>query len=366
MTADTDVFEVEMERKEEGVPDFYDVSLGSAPGGVAVSIEESAHASPDVKVMEGTYVIESRLCSETVLKAAAGWNVTVGTGTGEARQAWDVARFGRGYRLMNKASGLVLHLKTCRGGGTAVQREWDGSDAQLWRFREFGPGHRLVHRNGLALCVKKESGANRAVCMATLSRDHSPEQNWILRPVADGGKHGNPNEPVVLDDTYTIVASGGTVSSAKLSATGSSPALAVLSQAAANGQHWLVRRVADSHYQIVESGTSRVLGASPTSSEEVTLAVCSPGDAQLWEAQRRTAWTVTFTNKFSGRVLGVGADGVAVALFPADFAQRHRWYLNPIPRNLAYWRTKEGILALIIGVVGLAVLIGFLSSLPAR
>lgn len=292
-----------------------------------------------VNVPEGTYEISTAVNTDKVITSASaaiqnGIGLSISGNAGDTLQRFELISLGNGYyKIASETNGKVLDVADASTNiRTEVQLfEWNGSDAQKWRFSDAGDGYYYI-RSAVGTYLNLQDGNaadGNGIWMWT--NDKTAACKWKLT-----ASEYEPGELPVPEGTYTISTSldGDMV----LEVNGGSISNRANVQISSNNntaqQRFELTYVGNCYYKITSEKSGKSLDvddASIESGANVQQFDWNGTSAQLWKFIKLDDGTYYIKSKL-GNVLDVWdagtADGTNVDVFSMNGTKAQKWNLE--------------------------------------
>lgn len=292
-----------------------------------------------VDVDEGTYTISSVSNSDLSLDVTSdskenGTAISLNKKDNvDASQRFEIISTDDGeYKILSENSGKALDVKSgSYTSGTVVQQyEWNGTDAQTWRFVKAGDGeYNIVSNLGTYLTAEStDDGSSVLSC----TKDESEAQKWTLettedRPVEDGVYTiaSNEDSDKVFDISNSDLTNSGNVR--------------LYTKKSDASQQYHIEYVSNGYYKITAEHSNLVLDvASGSGSAGANLQqyISNGTKAQLWKFVKQQDGSYIIKSKL-GTAISLSskstANGTNINMAIMDEDDQQLWDLEAIEEN---------------------------------
>ena len=296
--------------------------------GEGLKIPESSY------VVEGEYVIKSKIGSTSVLdvaggSAANGANIQTWTNNGSNAQKWKIVSDGNGsYIIKNATTGKVLDVAggNTGDGGNVQSYAYNGSCAQKWKIVRDNSGNYVFYSScsGRVLDIAGGSSANGAN-VQIYRPNGSSAQKWNLI-----------SSQVLTNGEYTI--SSGLASNMVIDINGGVDNVAnganiqIYSKNNSDAQRWKVTYGSDGYYTIYNTVSGKsldVVGSGKDNGTNVQAYSSNGSCAQKWQIVKENNNRYMLYSACSGLALDVAggntSNGANVQIYTANGTSAQKW-----------------------------------------
>lgn len=303
-------------------------------------------------IPDGTYNIFSQLNGMTLSireSSLSNWgNAQIETNTDSSSQKFEITYMGNGYyKIVNEYSGKALDIwNGLSDSGTNVQQyEWNGSNAQLWKFVEIGDGsYYIKSKLGTVLNVEN-AGTMNGTNVDSSTMDGSMAQRWNIKTAKTID---------IKEGTYVIKSAGNLYQVL----TEKNSNFQINGFDCVDNQKFKITPIEDGYYKIENLQSGKVLDIANNSTKvraNVRPYTWNGTSAQLWKFIPDGEGGYYLKSK-SGMILdisnGVFQDNTNVQTYTMNGSQAQRWILDSEMAAVESGKTVEEGTYTIIAQVG--------------
>ncbi len=253
-------------------------------------------------------------------------NILVWVPNGQANQQWQIVKTeSEYYKIMSQESKKTLHAVSTADGANVVQRTFDNTDNQKWRFEKLDTG---ILTDGVYKIISKRSGKVLELSSCTTDNGGTIQQSdwnntdcqkWKVTRTNDGFYKivsVLSNNAITVPDSSQIPAEG----------------LVQMADENTDYQQWLIKPIGTGLYQVFSKATGMsvdVSGCSTSPAAKILQYSYWGGDCQLWEFERITPFGIQALHKNETsliRVFPIPSDNIVYLTGPKEGRSHVRLY----------------------------------------
>ena len=235
-------------------------------------------------VKDGKYVIASASSTQFTATESNG-NIQLGAFSGSTKQKYEVSYVSNGYyKIIEEDTGKVLDIDngSAKAGTNLQTYNWNGSDAQLWKFVNAGNGSYYI-RSKLGTVIDVANGTiTSGTNIQMFGANYTNAQKWTL-----DSKRASEDEKPIKDGVYSLknVSDKNQVLDVQNESMSSGANAQIYINKGLSGQRFRVDYVANGYYKILSDLSGKALdivNGSKASGANVQFYNWNGTDAQLW------------------------------------------------------------------------------------
>ena len=321
-------------------------SVDGINGNVDLNIDFGASDSNQnnnagVNVAEGTYSVSTALNADKICSVSGGSlengaSIVLARQKNTSEQRFEISSAGNGwYRIISEKSGKAVDIPN---GSAAVnvglhQYDWNGSNAQLWRFEDAGNGYYYIKAKTGTYLEVRSSNASDGVVVQTAAFNKSDAQKWKLNlseyhPLENGiytiGTNSDGN--MLMDVSNGSAANGANIQLYRSNGT--------------FGQQYAFNYIGNGYYRITPENSNKALeisNGSETSGANVQQSGWSEKKWQLWKLVDAGDGTYYIKSKIGTTLAiygGNATNGTNVQAESMNYSAGQKWKINPLSGQL--------------------------------